>query len=504
MSIKPIRKHLFLLIVLCVTLLVVGCAKSMEIKGVQITVDAGDTKGDISTMLTGVNVVFSHETDSLWADGRIAGYLKDVRAGTLRFPGGERVDYYHYFYPNNPDSLYVDTDPWQTDPNAKDYSGTDKTNSEFMDVDEYIYWCGKIGAEPMLGINMESGLLFDRIDDSIKEAVDIVRYCNVTRNYNVKYWYLSNEPHFTDASHYHLWTIEKYARHVKMFSKAMKAVDPNIKIIVNWHSNLSEPTCWANWQYLLETAGANFDIADVHWYWAWGYCTWNLWLEDNPMIVREWCRVCPNQRYLGPSFAEEISRFHKKVKAIAYDVRLAALEWNIGPNDNFRFSRFQHALMQAEMLGQYIEGGLHMACMWPLTWSRGDIVGKFRAILDQQNHRPTPSFSVFKLYSNVLGQKLLTSQTSRAYIRPVSALSQDGNTLWVYLLNKAGDGQPVRAVVDIGGFTPASAEAIALTAPDLSSDVGKLKKLKIRVNSQTGKWYSVLPPYSLTMLTFRK
>ena len=59
-------------------------------------------------------------------------------------------------------------------------------------------------------------------------------------------------------------------------------------------------------------------------------------------------------------------------------------------------------------------------------------------------------------------------------------------------------------MVDVSGFTPAKAEAIALTAPDLSSDVGKLKKLKISISPATGKWESVLPPYSLTMLTFHK
>ena len=141
--------------------------------------------------------------------------------------------------------------------------------------------------------------------------------------------------------------------------------------------------------------------------------------------------------------------------------------------------------------------------MWPLHWG-GDMGNNFRAIVDQASHKPTPSFYVFKLYSNVLGQQLITSQTSQVYIRPVSALSQDGNTLWVFLLNKSADGQPVNAVMAISGFTPAGAEAIALTAPDVSSDVGKLQKLKVRINSETGMWESVLPPYSLTMLTLRK
>jgi alpha-N-arabinofuranosidase len=506
---------------LCIGLLAANCTAQPQdttsVNTVDVKVDAGDIKGDISRMLTGINIVFSHETDSLWADGKIAEYLKDVRAGTLRFPGGERVDFYHYFYPNHPNSMHVDSDPWQTDPNAKDYSGTDQTSSEFMDVDEYMYWCRKIGAEPMLGINMESALIFDRVNDGIKEAVDIVTYCNVTKDYNVKYWYLSNEPHFTgENSHYHGWTLEQYADQVNKYGKSMRAVDPNIKLIVNWHSNLGEPNCLAQWQYLLKTAGNYFDIADVHWYWAWGHGTWDLWLNENPMTIRGWCRHCPEQRYLGSSYAQEIRQFHKKVRDLGYNIKLASLEWNVGPNKGYKFqtnfapdinpefSRFQHALVHAEMLGQFIEGGLDMACMWPLTWGKGDIAGVFRSILDQDKHQPTPSFYVFKLYSNALGQQLLASQASRAYIRTVSALSQDGKTLWVYLLNKSADGKAVNTSLDINGFTPAKAQAVALTAPDVSCEAGELEKVAVGINVNTKKWQAVLPPYSLTMLTFHK
>jgi hypothetical protein len=160
--------------------------------------------------------------------------------------------------------------------------------------------------------------------------------------------------------------------------------------------------------------------------------------------------------------------------------------------------------MQAEMLGQFIEGGLYMACMWPLTWTRGDLFGDFRTILDQENHEPTPSFYVFKLYSNALGQKLIASQANRDYIRHVCALSQDGKTLWVYLLNKNGDKQSFDTLIDKSGFTASEAKAITFTARDLSHNVGELKEIAVSLNPDTGKWQSALPPYSLTMLAFYK
>ncbi len=463
---------------------------------VQITVDAGDIKGDISTMLTGVNMNFADDTDEMWADGSVASYLIDVKAGILRYPGGSKTSYYHWEYPEVP--KYKDA--WDPNVDPNNYPTT-----THMDTDEYIAWCGVIGAEPLLGINIQSGKKYNRIADSVNEAKAWVTYCNVTNDYNVTYWYLDNEPYYT-ANQDDAMTVEEYTDYIKQFVPEMREVDPNIKIVVGWENKLSVQSYWDDWEYLIEEAHEYIDIADVHWYWAWDYCNWDLWLSDNPMIVREWCGDCPGSRYYGPSFAEEIRQFYEKIKninGVSYDIKLASLEWNIGPNGGFDFSRFQHALIFAEMLGQYIEGGLHMATMWPLTWI-GGIGNNFRAIIDQENHKPTPSFHVFKLYSNALGQQLVTSQTTQVYIRPVSALSQDGNTLWVYLLNKSSDGQAVNAKLDISGFTAAKAEAVSLTAPDLSSDVGKLKKLKVQVNSETGKWQSVLPPYSLTMLTFHK
>ena len=368
-----------------------------------------------------------------------------------------------------------------------------------MDTDDYIKQCRAVGAEPLVGINIQSGIRFERVADSIKEAARCVKYCK-DKNYKVKYWYLDNEPYW--GSNAGPMTIEEYVGYIKQFVPAMKSVDPNLKIVVDWHSLLSEPNYWAEYEYLISETDEYIDIIDVHFYWAWDYCTWDLWLKDNPIKVRQWCSNCPDQRYIGPSFAEEIRGFHDKIEAMGVDIKLACLEWNIAPNRNTYFSRFQHAVMQAEMLGQFIRGGLHMACMWPLTWTRGDLFGDFHTILDQENHEPTPSFYIFKLYSNVLGQKLVASHANQNYIHHVSAVSTDGKTLWVYLLNKSGDKQEFDTVIDISGFVASEAKAVAFTSQDLSYNKGELKEIVVNLNSKTGNWRSTLPAYSLTMLTF--
>ena len=462
---------------------------------VRITIDACDIKGDISSMLTGVNMSYYYDNDNIWADGKMAEYLRQVNAGILRYPGGVETSKFHWDKPYN----HWNVDLWDPNIDPNDYPPTDV----YMDVNNYIQQCRIIGAEPLIGINVQSGVRFNRLQDSIDEAVRWVQFCK-NNDYNVTYWYLENEPYYN--SNCDGITVEDYASYIKQFVPAMKAVDPNIKIIVNWENKLSVPSYWSDWEYLIEEAGQHIDIADVHWYWAWGYATWDMWLHENPMTVREWCGDCSDQKYYGPSYVDEIKGFYDKIKDVngqSYDIKLAALEWNIAPVKDGRFSKFQHALMQAEILGQYIEGGLYMACIWPLTWG-GDLYGDFRTVLDQEFHKPTPSFYVFELYSSALGSKLISSTADKSYVRTVSALSQDGKTLRVYLLNKLIGGQSVRACLDIDAFSPVSGEAIALVAPDLSSNSGKLKKLIIRSCSGLEKWEVVLPPYSLTMAVFSK
>ena len=73
----------------------------------------------------------------------------------------------------------------------------------------------------------------------------------------------------------------------------------------------------------------------------------------------------------------------------------------------------------------------------------------------------------------------------------------------MYLLHKSGEGQAIKAKVAISDFTAANAEAIAFTAPQLSSNASNLTKVMIET-SGTREWNIDLPPYSLTILTFHK
>ena len=123
-----------------------------QAREVRVTVEANRILDQISKYLTGFNILYSETTDDVWSAGEITAYLRNMDAGILRFPGGEVVDYYHYSSPNYP--RYKDI--WQTDPTKKDYTTAADLDSNVMYVNEFLAWCSRIGAEPMLGINIES------------------------------------------------------------------------------------------------------------------------------------------------------------------------------------------------------------------------------------------------------------------------------------------------------------------------------------------------------------
>ncbi len=460
----------------------------------RIAVDAGRVMGDVSPLLTGCNMSYYYDRDDIWADGEIARRLKEVSCGVLRFPGGEETSFYHWEAPGCP----IYRDAWDTDPKSCYCADPGAYIANCMDTAKFVNWCRQIGAEPLVGVNIESGARFNRIQDSLEEAVRWVAHCR-ERGYAVNYWYMDNESFFNERTeqsggNYKELSVEEYAEHVSVFATAMREVDPSLKVIANWDANLGTPRVQDQLAKLLRAAGEHIDIMDFHYYWNHGKASWELWLSQNPMRNEAWDR---EGWYEGRPYVDEIRDFQLLARGLGHDIELACLEWNIAPSPA-EHSPFQHALMQSEMLGQFVEGGAQMACIWPLTHPVND--GHFRSLL-QKTWQPTPLLQVFKLYSRALGQRLVKSHTSRPQVRPVSVVSGDGRTLLVYLLNKSGEGQTVEAQVEVSGFECASAQGVALTAPSLAAEEGEMVDLAVTSRPSAGSVECLLPPHSLALIT---
>lgn len=204
--------------------------------------------------------------------------LKELNAPFYRWPGGNFVSGYD-FYDGIGDK---DKRPTRRNLNyigqEKDFnSDSERIASDLMNIgslgfygafepndfglDEFIKMCSYLNAEPNIVINAGLG--------SLEMAKNEVEYCNglvgryasmrpQKESYNVKYFSIGNEMN-GDWQLGHV-DINTYTQRHNEFAKAMKSVDPNIKIIAVGDNSSS----WT--QDMVNACKDNMDYSSEHFY----------------------------------------------------------------------------------------------------------------------------------------------------------------------------------------------------------------------------------------------
>ncbi|WP_246101358.1 cellulose-binding protein [Streptomyces cyaneus] len=218
---------------------------------VGIRVDAGTSLGTVPSSGVGLNTGFG---DEHMGTAKVTSLMKAAGVRQLRYPGGSGADDYH----------------WKTHTYG-DGSGWIPSNTDF---DHFMATAKKVGAQPILTANYGSG--------TPQEAADWVKYANVDKGYGVKYWEIGNEVY--GNGHYGNgkgWETDnhadkspkEYGKNLVAYSKAMKAVDPKVKIgaVLTtpgfWPDAEKAPGDTADWNNtVLSIAGGSIDFVIVHWY----------------------------------------------------------------------------------------------------------------------------------------------------------------------------------------------------------------------------------------------
>lgn len=189
---------------------------SEEFPTAHVVVGAAVSEHTISPLLLGSQFnFFSPPIVSSITSPVLLNNWKDVPVTSLRYPGGTWCD--HYMWDN---------------PSASYFGG--RKSKAVVTQQQFIDACRIIGAEPIFQVNvMSKGGRFDnrinptKIEDiraGAQWAARWVETANIDNGWNVKYWEIGNEVW--------IWLKpEEYARYVVEYSRAMKAVDPSIKII---------------------------------------------------------------------------------------------------------------------------------------------------------------------------------------------------------------------------------------------------------------------------------
>jgi hypothetical protein len=218
---------------------------------VGISVDADTSLGTVPSSGVGLN---SGVGDADMGDAKVTSLMKAGGVRQLRFPGGSGSDGYH----------------WKTH-TMSDGGGWVASNTDF---DHFMATAKTVGAQPILTANYGSG--------TPQEAADWVKYANVDKGYGVKYWEIGNEVygngHYGNGKGWEIDThVDKsptaYAKNLIAYAKAMKAVDPEVKIGAvlttpgGWPDGVKAPGDSADWNHtVLSIAGKSIDFVIIHWY----------------------------------------------------------------------------------------------------------------------------------------------------------------------------------------------------------------------------------------------
>lgn len=230
-----------------------------------VSIDATRALATVPSTAIGLN---ASTYDSYVTDSAVPGLVRNAGVRLMRFPGGTQSDEYD----------------WKTNTDVKS-GATEATN-----FDQFMTLVKRIDGQAMITVNYGTGNTAGKrySETGAQLAADWVKYANVTHHEHIKYWEIGNEI-YGNGTYGADWEPDEncatgtsqpdncgpavYAKNVAAYAKAMKAVDPTIKIGVvlttpgSWPDGQTAPGSPQPWnQTVLSALSGTVDFADVHWY----------------------------------------------------------------------------------------------------------------------------------------------------------------------------------------------------------------------------------------------
>ena len=322
-------------------------------------------------------------------DPASAGPEKQLALGVVRYPGG----------------LLSDEEDWRKTLAAKDSN---------VDTDEFLDWCNRAGCKPMFTVNVGDG--------TPELAAAWVKYVNQTRKGpKVQLWEVGNEIYGDWHRYYAKWGKDggvAYGKAVRAFAKAMKVVDPNIKISAVWM--LSGP--WN--KAVFKEAAEVVDAVSVHHY------AQNWGSESDPGLLA----VSSESDTLMRGVKKQVDELG--VKGKTYEIWLS--EWNsVDANPGPQILQHVNGLFIADYLAHLAASPVRIANLWALYNGRDKRLGDYSLMAPkgdpQEYNFRRPSYWGFEMLSNTLTGSLLQAKTDQESLSGFLAKRPDGKTSIVFV-----------------------------------------------------------------------
>ena len=409
-----------------------------------VTIDTTTVLSDVSHHPIGINIDYLMDDDNFLKPKTrtTAEALKAMGVKYLRYPGGNKSDFYFFSTPP-----YEKSRPTlaRTGKEAVGGSRAKMLNDDYatfkydvLDFDEFIQLCRQIDAVPIICVAADEYLVdyppnctISSREQLIKHAAEWVRYANIKKKYNVEYWMIGNETwHQQNINS----TPEIYARDVVDFSKAMKAVDPTIKIVPNGRNE-----DW--WQIVLPVTADHIDAVCVSNYPVYNYENGYADYRDNyPDLTKQTdIAIASIEKFLPSERAKQV-----KVIIAEYGSMDWAGKW---PHINNQ----GHNLASFEMTGLFLNNPrVHSSQFWNTRWIHNkEKEDSIFDALDKDNNFNANAYGL-AIFGNHLA-KYMVETSSTLHVRTFASYDPEPGRLFLYLINKAPGQRTIS--LDIKGRT---------------------------------------------------
>ncbi len=395
--------------------------------------------------------------------------IADLKPPVIRWPGGCYASPYRWKDGIGPQH--------KRGPHPKSMWDDKEVNS--FGTDEFIAMCRRVGAEPLIVINIGTPQWNrDVLDnDFLQEALDWMEYCNGPADskwgkvraanghpepYGVKYWEIDNETWHMGA--------EAYAAAVNRFGPAMRKADPSIELLACGSGGYDQ--AWN--RTVINQSGKNFDYISTHHYEG------------------------PNNYATGPSKDEA---FYRELKTIIDqgpnpDMKVYCSEWNAQSTD-WRTGLYCGGILNVfERCGDFFEIGgpaLFLRHVSATGWDNAFIN------FDHRTWFPAPNYVVMKLWRDHYAPHRIAVEGETGELNVVATKSEDGKMIYLKAVNPTKEAVAVTLTLDRGKIGEASVHLVApgdLSARNTLDDRDAVSPKSAAVTTEGQALRFVFPPIS--------
>jgi hypothetical protein len=463
---------------------------SVLLAQVEINIDVSDVKFERPGNPTGYCLSFISDLQ-FSSQASFEDAINQSKVGSLRFPMGALGDNYLWQTPGNYNSTILEhrIATTQVNPGGWDDVNDDGTfKDHVMDFDQFMSICQATNTEPVVMVNAQSHKMPGSIVDYqqlLTSAVEWVKYANITKDYNIKYWEIGNEVDLQGGKY---MTKEDYKDVLIGFSVAMKAVDPTIKV----GAGIFRDPVWMN--YIVDNAYEHIDFLVPHQY-------------TNTLANYDEYRVNSNLTFI-PNIENALQAIKRPGGATSDRLELLVTEYSAHSTtqayDNDNNVHFK-GLINFEMLANMLtlDKRLTLTHFWIThsPWGDRSTVTEHDAFTKDNNITPiglTQTIMGQFIKPEILFLNNYTSQFTRTY----SAYDRMDSTLTVWILNKNNIAE--NATITLENHVGHDSYEFWTFTSDSPNSTQSEFEMKYMAMARNKSATVQLPPYSVSVLNFKK